>query len=361
MISQTNNHLMQQALVLAEQGRYTVSPNPMVGCIVVRSDKIVGQGYHQHAGGAHAEIIALEQAQQQANGATLIVTLEPCCHYGRTPPCTDAIIRAGIKKIVIACQDPNPLVAGKGIAALQQAGIQVQYGILEKEANQLNCFYNYFIQHKRPFVIAKWAMSLDGKTITHPDDNRQITHAETQKHLHQLRQQVDAILIGRRTAITDNPLLTVRNLGAEPIHKQPMRIILASRGHLPLHLKLLNPRLPGKTLVALTNQADPQWINQLHQQKITTLLIKADHQGHISLPHLLDALGQREITSLLVEGGMTVHQQFFQENLVNNIHVYIAPVFIGNAPCKKPLANFSMTASGPDLCLTTTLLETDYV
>lgn len=327
---------MRLALQLAERGRFTVSPNPMVGCVIVKDYRIVGEGFHQHAGEAHAEIVALQHAGNEAQNATAYVTLEPCSHYGRTPPCVDALIRAGIKQVYAACVDPNPLVAGKGIAALEAAGIEVHIGLCEAEAKQLNQIFFHYIQHKRPFVIAKWAMSLDGKTITHPSDNRQISCEQSLYSSHQIRQQVDALLIGARTAIQDDPLLTVRY--TSQILKHPLRIILASRG-VPLDLKMFHPDMPRKTIVATTDAIDKQHHQAMLDQKIEVVILPSSKQGYVDLTSLLDELGKRQITSLLVEGGMTVHENFFAENLVNQVHVYLAPVFIGSLEKKRVFTN----------------------
>lgn len=339
---------MSLALLLAEKGRPTVSPNPMVGCVLTKENRIIGQGYHQRAGQPHAEINALQTVDTDPRGATAYVTLEPCCHHGRTPPCTDALIKAGIKKVYIACLDPNPLVAGKGVTALKNAGIEVEVGLCATQATQLNEIFFHYIQHKRPFVIAKWAMSLDGKTITHPHDTRQISNSVSQQHTHQLRQQVDAILVGANTACSDDPQLTSRCNNDEAI-KQPLRIVLTTRGELPLQLKLLNGSLPGNTLIVTTEKQHsfPQ------TKQIEVLVIPKNSQGKTDLHALLDELGQHEITSLLVEGGMTIHHSFFQANLVNKTHVYIAPVIIGTLEKKHPLPQVTPMQLGQDIMITT--------
>jgi diaminohydroxyphosphoribosylaminopyrimidine deaminase/5-amino-6-(5-phosphoribosylamino)uracil reductase len=341
---------MSSAIQLAMQGRFTVSPNPMAGCILVKDDKIIGQGFHQQAGGPHAEVIALQQAGGAAKDATAYITLEPCCHFGRTPPCTHALIKAGVKTVYVACKDPNPLVAGKGLAELQAAGIAVQVGLHEKEAIELNEIFFHYIQHKKPFVFSKWAMSLDGKTITHAKDDKAISHFLSHQHAHQLRQQVDAILIGANTAIQDDPLLTVRYASGVAPTKHPLRIIVTGRA-LPAHLRLFDGTLPGKTLIATTEGTDKNW-NALRDKNIEILALPENADKKVSLPDLLTALGKREITSLLVEGGATLHQAFFQENLVNKIHVYVAPVIIGALEKKRPLCNVQVSALGNDFYFT---------
>ncbi len=329
---------MTLALQLAERGRFTVSPNPMVGCVIVKNNQIVGQGFHVSAGLTHAEINALENAGPAAQNANMYVTLEPCCHYGRTPPCVSAIINAGISKVYIACLDPNPKVAGQGIAALKAAGIEVHVGLCEDEAKKLNKIFFHYITHQRPYIIAKWAMSLDGKTITHPVDSRDISCPASRSRTHETRHAVDAILVGANTAIHDNPLLTVRT--NEPSNvKHPIRIVLSSHGKLPANLKMFAEDMPAKTIIATTDEYDTATIISNNVEFIRT---KKNMQGKVDLAHLLDELGAREITSLLVEGGMTVHESFFNEDLINEYQVYIAPVIIGSMQNKKLLTNLQM-------------------
>lgn len=337
---------MTRALELAELGRYTVSPNPMVGCVLVKDNEIIGTGYHQKAGEHHAEILALQQAGERAMGATAYVTLEPCCHHGRTPPCTLALITAGIKKVVVACQDPNPLIAGKGIAQLHDAGIEVEVGLGHDEATKLNKTFFHYIKTKRPYVIAKWAMSLDGKTVTAPTDSKQISNIETQQDAHELRQQVDAILIGAQTARMDNPQLTAR-LNLQENAKQPLRIILSHDANLPPDLIVFNQKSSAKTLLAV---CVPKLENESfwYSQGIDILYCLSNETGDLDLHNLLQQLGQREITSVLVEGGEMVRRQFFTENLVNQVHVYIAPNIIDGFTKKQILQNVETTTYGTD-------------
>ena len=350
----THQHYMQLALQLAERGRFTVSPNPMVACIVVKNNQIIGQGFHQYAGQAHAEILALQEAGENAKDATLYVTLEPCCHHGKTPPCVDALIQSKIKKIYIACVDPNPLVAGKGIERLRSAGIEVECGLLEDQAIQLNQIFFHYITHQRPFVVAKWAMSLDGKTITHPQDSRDITSSAAQQDTHYLRKQVDAILIGSKTAVRDNPLLTIRHGLSH--HKQPLRIILSTKGELPLHLKLFDLTC-AKTIVVTTTLANQKWLDALQQAQIETMILPMDSDQQINLLTLLNELGKLKITSLLVEGGMTIHEQFIKANLINQLHVYLAPVLIGSLEKKYPVSILDAKKIDNDFHFMTSFLE----
>lgn len=340
----SHSSYMSLALQLAERGRFSVSPNPMVGCVLVKDNQILGQGFHLKAGCHHAEIMALQEAGSHANNATAYVTLEPCCHYGRTPPCTLALMEAGVRQVFVACLDPNPLVAGQGVQALRKAGIDVQLGLEETEAQRLNNVFFHYIQYKRPFVIAKWAMSLDGKTATHRLDTNDISSPASRQHSHQTRQHVDAILVGATTAIHDDPLLTVRYSSSDTsITKHPLRIILSSRGHFPEHLKLFDASGPATTLIATTNAAETDWIKRMQTKQIDVLILPKNDEGKVDLPSLLDELGRREITSLLVEGGKTVHHRFLKEHLVNQIQVYLAPLIIGSQEKKHVLNNVQLT------------------
>lgn len=338
----TITHLgyMTLALKLAQRGRSTTSPNPMVGCVIVKNNQMVGLGFHERVGMAHAEINALQEAGNHALDATAYVTLEPCCHTGNTGPCTQAIIQAGIKKVYVASTDPNPMVYGKGITTLQSHGIEVEVGLCETQAKKLNEIYFHYITHQRPFVIAKWAMSLDGKTITHYKDNRKISGTESHYSSHELRNQVDAILIGSQTAIKDDPLLTVR-LG-QPQSEQPWRIVLCSRGELPFNLKIFTPPMLEKTIVVTTDAVNKNWYETAMQKQMQIWILPKDKNGHVHLPSLMNELGKRKITSILVEGGAKVHESFFNENIVNKIHVYLAPIIISSLEKKQPVINLSI-------------------
>jgi len=353
----TTNHFnfMNLALKLAERGRYTVSPNPMVGCVIVKDNHIIGEGFHQRAGEDHAEIIALRQAGTAARNATMYVTLEPCCHHGKTPPCTDAIIHAGIKKIYAACIDPNHLMSGNGISALQSAGIEVETGLCQPEAEKLNEIFFHFIRHKRPFIIAKWAMSLDGKTSTHSHDTPEISCEQSRHFSHQIRQRVDAVLIGAHTAKIDNPRLTVRH---GSVTRQPRRIILSSQGRLPAELNLFDPASPATTIVATTAAIAGYTRQSLIEKNVDVMVLPKNSHGKVDLPALLTELGKREITSILVEGGMTVLESFFQENLVNQVNVYLAPVIIGSMLKKHSLTNINLSRIERDFYFTGTYMET---
>lgn len=272
----SDNHYMQTALALAAKALGRTSPNPMVGAVIVKDGRIIGQGYHQKAGTPHAEIHALGEAGTAAEGATLYVTLEPCVHYGRTPPCADAIIRAGIKRVVIATEDPNPQVAGRGIYALQQAGIATTVGVKEREAKKLNEVFNKFITTGKPFIVLKCAMSMDGKIATRTGHSQWITGAEARLFGHPLRDRYDAIMVGMGTVLADDPLLTTRLPKGDG--KNPLRIILDSKGRIPMESKVIADK-SAPTLVAVTPQASEAKIAALEAAGVSVVVTNPRRTG----------------------------------------------------------------------------------
>ncbi len=351
---------MLLALQLARKGEYSVSPNPMVGCVIVKNNKIIGEGWHMNSGEAHAEIYALKQAGVEAQDAIAYVTLEPCCHYGKTPPCTLALIKAGLKKIVIACEDPNPLVAGKGIAELKTAGIEVEVGLNKNEALKLNEIFCHFIKYNRPYVFAKWAMSLDGKTITNPSDSRKISHAQADTVTHDLRHRVDAILVGANTARKDNPLLTVRNTSQTSI-KQPIRIVLSNSLNLEFDLNIFDDCSMSNSIIATTTIVTKAFQKKCDSLNIKILILRKNSEGQVDLHHLLDELGKQKISSLLVEGGMQTTNHFLKENLVNKVQVFLSPVLIGSFDKKKILKDMEFYTLGKDVAFSVDLKGCEYV
>ncbi|MDO9577950.1 MAG: bifunctional diaminohydroxyphosphoribosylaminopyrimidine deaminase/5-amino-6-(5-phosphoribosylamino)uracil reductase RibD [Candidatus Cloacimonadales bacterium] len=342
---------MKLALELAEEFKGKTNPNPLVGAVVVKNGEIVGKGAHQFAGGPHAEVYALEEAGEKANGATLYVTLEPCCHFGKTPPCTDRIIKAGIAKVVIATLDPNPLVAGKGIKQLQAAGIEVEIGMSEQEAKQQNEIFFYYIQTRKPFVIAKAAISLDGKIATASGDSKWISNAESRRKVHELRSQIDAVLIGKNTLLKDNPRLNVR---LEKESEGPQKIVLLPNLELRLERNVelkrksnlnVEPKQVAEQLsqmnvyktsiskhliiVCHESAASKQRIEEFQKYNIEIIPISGKTNG-LNLEELLKKLGEREITNLLLEGGSGVYTSFLKAGLINKFHIFQAPIFIGN-------------------------------
>ncbi|NPA90705.1 MAG: bifunctional diaminohydroxyphosphoribosylaminopyrimidine deaminase/5-amino-6-(5-phosphoribosylamino)uracil reductase RibD [Chloroflexi bacterium] len=326
---------MQRALELARTRVGRTSPNPTVGAVIVKDGRIVGEGVHWRAGEPHAEVNALREAGEEARGATMYVTLEPCSHHGRTPPCVDAIIAAGIREVHIATIDPNPQVAGRGKAILEAAGIRVVLGEHEEEARRLNEAFMHWITTRRPFVIAKFAMSLDGKIATRTGASRWISGEEARAWVHTLRDQVDAILVGANTVLADDPRLTTR-LPKPDVH-HPVRVILDSRGRVPLTARVFSPHLPGETWVMTTEAMPQEHRRALEAQGVRVHVLPA-REERVDVGALLAFLGEQEITSLLVEGGPTVLGAFFDEGRVNKVHAVIAPLIIGGEEAPTAVA-----------------------
>ena len=316
---------MRRALELAARGR--TSPNPMVGAVIVKAGEIVGEGYHHKAGTPHAEIHAINSAGEKAKSAQLYVTLEPCCHRGRTPPCTKAIIQAGFSSVVMAMYDPNPLVPGKGKAMLENYGITVQSGLLEQEARKLNEFYIKHITTGLPFVILKSAMSLDGKIATYTGKSKWITSETSRRKVHEIRDTVDAILVGIGTVINDNPSLTTRLMDRKG--KDAVRIIVDSDARIPLPSKVLNLDSTAPTLIAVTPKALEDKISQLKSAGAEVIVIPERNDGRVNLKVLMEGLGKREITSVMIEGGSEINASALKEGIVDKVMIFIAPKFIG--------------------------------
>ena len=318
---------MQQALELAKGGIGFVSPNPLVGCIIVKDGHVVGRGYHQRFGGAHAEVYALQEAGLQARGAVLYVNLEPCCHTGKTPPCVEAVLAAGIGRVVIALRDPNPLVAGGGVARLQAAGVAVRLGVCEAEARRLNEAFVHYITTRRPFVTLKSAMTLDGKIATRTGASRWITGELARQEGHWLRHATDAIVVGVGTVVQDDPLLTTRlpqGRGA-----LALRVVVDSTLRVPLAARLMAVTVDYRTLVATTERASWQRQQQLEAQGVEILRLPAYDDGRVEMEALFQALGTRGIASVMVEGGATLSATLLRWRLVHKMVVFVAPKIIG--------------------------------
>ncbi|OGO03979.1 MAG: riboflavin biosynthesis protein RibD [Chloroflexi bacterium RBG_13_54_9] len=318
---------MQRALALARQALGNTSPNPAVGAVIVKDGVIVGEGHTEPVGSWHAEIMALKQAGEAARGATMYVSLEPCCHYGRTPPCTQAIIAAGVTEVHLATLDPNPTVSGRGRVELEAAGIKTHVGEHEEEAHELNEAYFKFIISRLPFVTAKFAMSLDGKIATKTGDSQWITGEEARRYAHSLRRVSDAIMVGVNTVISDDPQLTARDID-EDAHqsRQPLRVVVDSRGRTPASARILH--MPGKTIIATTASIEPTKVRELREAGAEVLSLPAK-RDRVDLPELMRTLGSRKITSVLVEGGGTLLGSFFDQGLVDKVYAFVAPVIIG--------------------------------
>ncbi len=316
---------MARALELARQALGTTSPNPAVGAVLVKDGCIVGKGRTQPPGGPHAEVVAIKQAGPDARDATLYVTLEPCAHYGRTPPCTKAIIEAGVREVHYSFDDPDPNGRGAGARELREAGIEVVAGEGEQEARRINEAYVKQRLTGLPFVIAKWAMSLDGKIAATSGDSRWVSGPETREWSHELRTKIDAIMVGVRTVLVDDPQLTARP-GDIVAERQPLRIVADSRGRTPVTARVLDG--PGRALVATTSASRAAWRRQMAEAG-TEVLLLPDRDGRVDLAELLRALGERQVLSLLVEGGGELLGAFFDGGLVDKVQAVVAPLVIG--------------------------------
>ncbi|MFC2022813.1 bifunctional diaminohydroxyphosphoribosylaminopyrimidine deaminase/5-amino-6-(5-phosphoribosylamino)uracil reductase RibD [Chloroflexota bacterium] len=324
---------MEQALSLAKLAMGQTSPNPAVGAVVVNGDAIVGQGYTQPAGSHHAEVMALNQAGERAKGGVLYVTLEPCCHYGRTPPCTRQILDAGITEVHLATLDVNPLVSGQGKKELESRGVGVYVGEHEEQAREVVEAYARFITTGMPFVTVKFAASLDGKIATRAGESRWISGEESRKRVHNLRYTSDAIMTGVNTILADDPQLTAQCWGDRggTARKQPLRVIVDSRGRTPLSSRIFG--VPGKTLIALGQQAAPQEAAAFTAVGAEVVELPSP-DGRVDLEKLLKALGERQITSVLMEAGGTLFGSLFDSRLVDKVVAFIAPVIIGGAEAR---------------------------
>jgi diaminohydroxyphosphoribosylaminopyrimidine deaminase/5-amino-6-(5-phosphoribosylamino)uracil reductase len=326
---------MERAISLAKLASGQVSPNPAVGAVIARDDDIIGQGYTQPPGSSHAEIMALNDAGARANGGVMYVTLEPCCHFGRTPPCTQAIIAAGIKEVHAAMIDPNPLVSGKGLRELEKAGIKTVIGEHADDASEIVESYTKFITTGRPFVTIKYAMSVDGKIAARTGDSKWISSDESRRYVHFLRYTTDAVMVGVNTILTDDPQLTSRaSIRGGMTKKQPLRVIVDATGRTPLTAKVFNQ--PGQVLMALGEKVSTAQ-KKAYQKLGAEILEIPAKRGLIDLEKLLIALGEKQITSILVEGGATLMGSLCDRNLADKAIVFVAPVIIGGEKARTAI------------------------
>ena len=340
---------MQLALRLANRGYGETSPNPLVGAVLVRDGKIIGKGWHHKAGQPHAEIEAIRDAQKRTEnlkGATLYVTLEPCCTHGRTPPCTDAIIAADIKRVVVAASDPNPAHRGRGYTILQRAGIEVVHGIDAKPAERLNESFNHWIVHRTPFVTVKAAMTLDGKIATENGDSKWITGEKARAYGMQLRQGSDAILVGINTIVADNPQLTIR---LSKSTKQLRRIILDPRARTPLDAKVVSDEFSNLTTVVVTKAALKKRVTAL--AKRVRVITAPTRRAKIDLRWLMKKLGTENVTSLLVEGGGETNGLFFEQDVAHRVAFFYAPKVMSGRHARKGVAGNGARHIKDALCL----------
>ena len=328
---------MRRALELAARGEGAVEPNPQVGCVLAHGEEVVGEGWHARFGGPHAERVALDAAGARARGATLYVTLEPCCHFGKTPPCTQAVISAGIARVVVAQRDPYPEVAGEGLRELQAAGIVVQLGLLTAEAESLNGPYRKRILRGRPWILAKWAMTLDGKMATRTGHSQWISSPASRQFVHQVRGRMDAILIGARTAEADNPLLTARPPGP----RTPLRIVLDSQATLSLQSQLVQTVGDAPLLVAVGPEAERQRCRALEAAGCELFASVARDPAQ-RLEELLEELGRRRLTNVLVEGGARVFGTLLEIQEIDEVLAFIAPKLIGGESALSPIGGLGI-------------------
>ena len=321
---------IREALRFAANARGRTSPNPLVGAVIVKDGRIVAEGWHRQAGTPHAEVHALNMAGDLAKGATLYVTLEPCSHFGRTPPCANAIVEAGIKRVVAAMSDPNPKVAGRGFQILKDAGIEVEVGLLEEEARNLNEVFIKWVTTDKPFVTLKTAMSLDGKIATATGQSRWITSEASRRRVHELRDINDAIMVGIETVLKDNPILTTRIDNG----KNPIRIVVDSKARTPLASNIVTNH-QAKTIIAVTENAPIERVNALKKSGIEVIF--AGDGERVDLNILMNELAKREITSVLLEGGGTLNFGMLEASLVDKVYAFIAPKIIGGRSALTPV------------------------
>ncbi|MES0299818.1 bifunctional diaminohydroxyphosphoribosylaminopyrimidine deaminase/5-amino-6-(5-phosphoribosylamino)uracil reductase RibD [Citrobacter sedlakii] len=356
---------MARALKLAARGRFTTHPNPNVGCVIVKEGEIVGEGYHHRAGEPHAEVHALRMAGEKAKGATAYVTLEPCSHHGRTPPCCDALIAAGVSRVVAAMQDPNPQVAGRGLYRLQQAGIDVSHGLMMREVEALNKGFLKRMRTGFPYVQLKLGASLDGRTAMASGESQWITSPQARRDVQRLRAQSHAILTSSATVLADDPQLTVRwtelDDATQAVYpqdtlRQPVRIVIDSQNRVTPEHRIVQQ--PGETWFARTKDDSRQW-----PETVRTLLVP-EHNGHLDLVVLMMLLGKQQINSLWVEAGPTLAGALLQAGVVDELIVYVAPTLLGNDArglcvlsgleqlSQAPKFTFNeIRRVGPDVCL----------
>lgn len=336
---------MNLALQEAVNGIGWVNPNPMVGAIIVKNGKVIGRGYHKKFGELHAERNALANCSQSPDGATLYVTLEPCCHYGKTPPCTKAIIENGIRRVVIGSADPNPLVAGKGVSQLREKNIAVTEGILKEQCDKLNKVFFHYIQNKTPYVVMKYAMTMDGKISTVTGKSKWITGKEARENVHKDRHRYAAIMTGIGTVLADDPMLTCRAQGI-PCIKNPIRIICDTRFQTPLESQIVKTANEIQTIIVVGRRENDQ-IYQQHKKNYENagcVILEAPQKlGHIDLKELMILLGQKGIDSIFMEGGAMLNWSELESGIVNEIQAYLAPKLFGGADAKMPVGGVGVT------------------
>lgn len=359
-----DEYYMTKALALAKLGEGKVNPNPMVGAVIVKDSKIIGEGYHGTYGQAHAEVNAFKNCSESAEGATLYVTLEPCSHYGKTPPCVDLVIKEKVNRVVIGTLDPNPLVAGRGIRKLKEAGVEVTVGVLEKECQHLNAVFMKYIVTQVPYVVMKTAMSLDGKIATATGQSKWITGEEARYDVHKLRNKLMGIMIGSQTAILDNPFLTCRIEDG----RNPIPIVVDSCLQIDPHSHLVQGAKVNRLIIATTKKV-PEEKKQVLKAAGATIIETEAKENHVDLKALMKILGEMGIDSVLLEGGATLNEAALKAGIIDQVKCYISPKIIGGEKAKTPvegrgidqleeaiaLENVEVSKVGEDLCITATV------
>lgn len=325
---------MKKALELSEKAVGFANPNPLVGAVIVKDNRIIGEGYHEYFGGPHAEVNAFKNAVDDVEGATMYVTLEPCSHYGKTPPCADAIVRNKIARVVVGMVDPNPQVSGRGIEILRSNGIDVIVGIMDKEIRRANEIFIKYITQKKPFCIMKTAMTIDGKISTSIGDSKWISNEKSRAYVHELRQKVTGIMVGIGTVLADDPELTTRR--QNKISKNPIRIVIDSKARIPLESKVLKCDDKTRTIIATTEFAQDNKIEAIKQKGAEVIVTKGKN-GWVNLNELMRVLGDMGIDSILIEGGSTLNYSALQEGIVDKVITFISPKIFGGSDGKTPV------------------------
>lgn len=339
----TDIEYMQLAIELARKGTGAVNPNPLVGAVIVKDGDIIGEGWHEYYGGLHAERNAIKNAKEKnydLTGATIYVTLEPCCHHGKTPPCTEAVIENKLGRVVIGSLDPNPLVAGKGIDILRKAGIKVESGVLEKECDELNQVFFHYIKNKTPYVVMKYAMTLDGKICTVAGNSKWITGEKARENVHKDRSRYMGIMVGVGTVVADDPELTCRADELEGVKRNPIRIICDTSLTTPLNSKLVETAKDTRTIIATACNYEQK--QQLYTDRGCELVVVDKKDDHIDLNELMIKLGEMGIDSILLEGGSTLNYSAISSGIVNKVQAYIAPKIWGGNMAKTPVGGMGV-------------------
>ena len=358
---ESDEKFMKLALSLAEKGRGYVNPNPLVGAVIVKDGKVIGEGYHTAFGKPHAEIEAINSATEDIKGATMYVTLEPCCHQGKTPPCTEAIIKNQLARVVVATTDPNPLVSGSGIEKLKQSNIEITVGVLEEMAKIQNEVFIHYMTTNLPFTILKYAMSLDGKIACHTGDSKWITSEKSRTDVHRLRSSVSAVVTGIGTILSDDASLNVRLVDSKG--REPHRIVVDSAARISLDAKILNLDSKSDTYIAVTEAASDENLRKLEDYGAKIIMTKSK-DGKVDLEELWKELGFLGMDSILIEAGEQLSAALLEAKLVNKIRAYIAPKIIGGANAKSPIGGYGASSMSEVINLKSmnvTQIENDFV